>query len=211
MREFLTDLNRPVLSLEPLLLPCRVATFIVYDVSVCIESSLVPCNTMLQADVMIAGGSEASMTPLCFAGFCSMRAMVTTFNDDPGRASRPFDKDRAGFVMGEGAGVLILETEEHALARGATIYCEVLVLFYSALYIGEGVTLWYLARAIQCSIINGIWKGCFVEYRPIYIGIVVHEQSDITHETHNDFVRCCLLSHVRLSQRLPRQPNHDSG
>lgn len=78
-----------------------------------------------QADVMIAGGSEAAMTPLCFAGFCSMRAMVTSFNDDPTSASRPFDKDRAGFVMGEGAGVLILETEEHALARGATIYCEV--------------------------------------------------------------------------------------
>ncbi|CAN0097993.1 unnamed protein product [Hapterophycus canaliculatus] len=74
---------------------------------------------------MIAGGSEAAMTPLCFAGFCSMRAMVTSFNDDPASASRPFDKDRAGFVMGEGAGVLILETEEHALARGATIYCEV--------------------------------------------------------------------------------------
>lgn len=74
---------------------------------------------------MIAGGSEAAMTPLCFAGFCSMRAMVTSFNDDPEHASRPFDKDRAGFVMGEGAGVLILETEEHALARGATIYCEV--------------------------------------------------------------------------------------
>ena len=74
---------------------------------------------------MIAGGSEAAMTPLCFAGFCSMRAMVSTFNDEPSRASRPFDKDRAGFVMGEGAGVLILETEEHALARGATIYCEV--------------------------------------------------------------------------------------
>eukprot|EP00752_Nemacystus_decipiens_P003058 g2835.t1 len=78
-----------------------------------------------EADVMIAGGSEAAMTPLCFAGFCSMRAMVTTFNDDPEHASRPFDQDRAGFVMGEGAGVLVLETEEHALARGATIYCEV--------------------------------------------------------------------------------------
>lgn len=74
---------------------------------------------------MIAGGSEAAMTPLCFAGFCSMRAMVTTYNDDPSKASRPFDTERAGFVMGEGAGVLVLETEEHALARGAPIYCEV--------------------------------------------------------------------------------------
>lgn len=86
---------------------------------------------------MIAGGSEAAMTPLCFAGFCSMRAMVTTFNDDPSHASRPFDSDRAGFVMGEGAGVLILETEEHALARGATIYCEVKKYGYS-LPVGGG-------------------------------------------------------------------------
>lgn len=82
---------------------------------------------------MIAGGSEAAMTPLCFAGFCSMRAMVTTFNDDPSRASRPFDTDRAGFVMGEGAGVLIMETEEHALARGAPIYCEVQTKLYTRL------------------------------------------------------------------------------
>jgi 3-oxoacyl-[acyl-carrier-protein] synthase II len=77
-----------------------------------------------RADMMLAGGSEASITPLCFAGFAAMRAMVTTFNDDPLAASRPFDKRRAGFVMGEGAGVLLLETEEHALARGAEIYCE---------------------------------------------------------------------------------------
>lgn len=74
---------------------------------------------------MIAGGSEAAVTPVFFGAFCSMRAMATTFNDDPKRGSRPFDKDRAGFVMGEGAGVVVLETEEHALARGATIYCEV--------------------------------------------------------------------------------------
>eukprot|EP00611_Tribonema_gayanum_P025652 TRINITY_DN589_c0_g2_i3.p1 TRINITY_DN589_c0_g2~~TRINITY_DN589_c0_g2_i3.p1 ORF type:complete len:497 (-),score=181.45 TRINITY_DN589_c0_g2_i3:144-1556(-) len=78
-----------------------------------------------EADVMLAGGSEAAMTPLCFAGFAAMKAMVTSFNDDPHKASRPFDKDRAGFVMGEGAGVLLLETEAHALARGAPIYCEV--------------------------------------------------------------------------------------
>ena len=77
-----------------------------------------------EADIMIAGGSEAALTPLCFAGFCALTAMVTKFNDTPEKASRPFDKDRGGFVMGEGAGVIILETEEHALARGATIYCE---------------------------------------------------------------------------------------
>ena len=77
-----------------------------------------------EADMMRAGGSEAAMTPLCFAGFASMKAMVTAFNDDPLKASRPYDKDRAGFVMGEGAGVILIETEEHAKARGATIYCE---------------------------------------------------------------------------------------
>jgi 3-oxoacyl-[acyl-carrier-protein] synthase II len=77
-----------------------------------------------QADVVLAGGSEASITPLGFAGFSSMRAMCTSSNDSPQTASRPFDADRAGFVMGEGAGVLLLESEEHALARGATIYCE---------------------------------------------------------------------------------------
>ena len=77
-----------------------------------------------EADIMIAGGSEAAITPLCFAGFVSLTAMVTKFNDTPEKASRPFDIDRAGFVMGEGAGVIVLETEEHALARGATIYCE---------------------------------------------------------------------------------------
>ncbi len=77
------------------------------------------------ADVMVAGGSEAAVTELGYAGFCSMKAMSTSYNDDPARASRPFDKGRDGFVMGEGAGVLILETLEHAQARGAEIYCEV--------------------------------------------------------------------------------------
>lgn len=76
------------------------------------------------ADVMIAGGSEAAITPIGFAGFCSMRAMSTR-NDAPQQASRPFDKDRDGFVMGEGAGVCILESLEHARRRHARIYCEV--------------------------------------------------------------------------------------
>lgn len=76
------------------------------------------------ADVMVAGGSEAAVTELGYAGFCSMKAMSTSYNDDPTKASRPFDKGRDGFVMGEGAGVLILETLDHALARGAEIYCE---------------------------------------------------------------------------------------
>lgn len=83
-----------------------------------------------EADVMIAGGSEAAITELSFAGFCAMKAMSTLFNDEPERASRPFDKKRDGFVMGEGAGVLILETLEHALNRGAKIYCELVA--YSA-------------------------------------------------------------------------------
>jgi len=76
-------------------------------------------------DVIIAGGSEAAVTPLSFAGFCAMKAMATNFNDEPQRASRPFDADRCGFVMGEGAGVIVLERYEHAVARGAKIYCEV--------------------------------------------------------------------------------------
>ncbi len=76
------------------------------------------------ADLMLAGGAEASITELGMAGFCSMKAMSTR-NDDPKTASRPFDVDRDGFVMGEGAGVLVLEALEHALARGAVIYGEV--------------------------------------------------------------------------------------
>jgi 3-oxoacyl-[acyl-carrier-protein] synthase II len=76
------------------------------------------------ADVMIAGGSEAAITQLGYAGFSSMRAMSTR-NDEPQRASRPFDAGRDGFVMGEGAGVCILESLEHARRRGARIYCEV--------------------------------------------------------------------------------------
>jgi 3-oxoacyl-[acyl-carrier-protein] synthase II len=75
------------------------------------------------ADVMIAGGSEAAITPFAYASFCAMKAMSTR-NDTPEKASRPFDRNRDGFIMGEGAGILILESLEHAQARGARIYCE---------------------------------------------------------------------------------------
>jgi len=75
------------------------------------------------ADVMVAGGSEAAITPFAYASFCSMKAMSTR-NDSPQTASRPFEKNRDGFIMGEGAGVLVLESYEHAKARGARIYCE---------------------------------------------------------------------------------------
>lgn len=78
-----------------------------------------------EADVMLTGGAEASITRVGYAGFCNMKAMGTAFNEDPERASRPFDARRDGFIMGEGAGVLVLETLEHAVARGATILAEV--------------------------------------------------------------------------------------
>ena len=75
------------------------------------------------ADMMVAGGAELGSSPTSMAGFCSMKAMSTR-NDEPARASRPWDKERDGFVLGDGAGILILEEYEHAKARGARIYCE---------------------------------------------------------------------------------------
>ena len=79
-----------------------------------------------EADVMVAGGAEAAVCRVGMAGFCSMRALSTSYNDTPEKASRPYDKGRDGFVMGEGAGVLVLEEYEHAKKRGAKIYGEVI-------------------------------------------------------------------------------------
>jgi 3-oxoacyl-[acyl-carrier-protein] synthase II len=77
------------------------------------------------ADVMVAGGAEAGVCELGIAGFCASRALSTAFNDEPPRASRPWDADRDGFVMGEGSGILVLEEYEHARRRGATMYAEI--------------------------------------------------------------------------------------
>lgn len=78
-----------------------------------------------EADIMFAGGTEAAVSQAGVAGFASMKALCTDHNDDPAHASRPFDKNRSGFIMGEGAGIVVLETLEHAKARGAHIYAEV--------------------------------------------------------------------------------------
>lgn len=78
------------------------------------------------ADIMLAGGAESTICPIGIAGFAQARALSTSFNDQPEKASRPYDKDRDGFVMGEGAGVVVLEELEHAKARGAKIYGEVI-------------------------------------------------------------------------------------
>lgn len=109
------------------------------------------------ADAMICGGAEAAITPLSFAGFCSAKAMSTR-NDDPAHASRPFDIDRDGFVMGEGSGILILEELEHALKRNAKIYGEIVGYgmtcdaYHMTSPVPEGVGA---ARAIELALKDG--------------------------------------------------------
>src|ERR1035437_4556601 len=109
------------------------------------------------ADVMVAGGSEAAITQQSYAGFCSMKAMSTR-NDAPQKACRPFDKNRDGFIMGEGSGILILESLEHAQGRGARIYCELVgyAATCDAFHItqpdpeGKGLSL-AMKRALACG------------------------------------------------------------
>jgi len=118
------------------------------------------------ADVMVAGGSEAAITRLGFGGFCKMKAMSTN-NDNPQQASRPFDSGRDGFVMGEGAGALVIESLEHAQARGATILAE--LVGYGATCdayhitapdtTGEG-----LAKAVQVALADGGLESSAVDY-----------------------------------------------
>lgn len=119
-----------------------------------------------QADVVICGGTEAPITPLTIGGFAAMRALSTR-NDDPEHASRPFDADRDGFVAGEGAGMLVLETFEHAMERGADVYAEVAGFGASADAYhyaapdpeGEGVTL-----AIQRALADADLEAGAIDY-----------------------------------------------
>lgn len=141
-QQVLTLHNRGVRRVSPFLVPMMMINASAGQVAIrhglrgpnfCVSSACASANHAIGmafqqvrygvADVMIAGGSEAALTPVGLAGFCSARALSKR-NDEPERASRPFDKDRDGFVFSEGAGLLVLEEREHALARGARIYCE---------------------------------------------------------------------------------------
>jgi 3-oxoacyl-[acyl-carrier-protein] synthase II len=119
-----------------------------------------------RADVMFCGGTEAGITPVAVAGFAAMRALSRR-NDDPARASRPFDADRDGFVMAEGAAVLVLEEREHALARGATIHAELVGFGVSSdgFHITEpNPTGAGQARAVRAALADGGLEPADVDY-----------------------------------------------
>ena len=119
-----------------------------------------------RADVMFCGGTEAGITPVAVAGFAAMRALSRR-NDDPARASRPFDADRDGFVMAEGAAVLVLEEREHALARGATIHAELVGFGVSSdgFHITEpNPTGAGQARAVRAALADGGLEASDVDY-----------------------------------------------
>lgn len=119
-----------------------------------------------ELDLVLAGGAEAPITEIAFAGFCSMRAMSTR-NDEPSMASRPFDKGRDGFVIGEGAGIMVLETLAHALERGARIYCE--LMGYGATSDGYHITAPHpegegAAKAMMLALEDANVSPCDIDY-----------------------------------------------
>jgi 3-oxoacyl-[acyl-carrier-protein] synthase II len=136
-------LNKGPNRVSPMLIPMMISNMAAAQIAICLgpkgpnitvvtacasgTNAIGEAFKLLQrgaAEVVLAGGAEAPIVPIAMAGFCSMKAMSTS-NGEPQRASRPFDKNRDGFVIGEGAGVLVLETFEHAAARGARVYGEV--------------------------------------------------------------------------------------
>jgi 3-oxoacyl-[acyl-carrier-protein] synthase II len=117
-------------------------------------------------DAMITGGSEAVISPTCIAGFSSMKALSTR-NDEPQKASRPFDRDRDGFVVGEGSGILIIESRDHALERGAPIYAEITGYGMS----GDGYHMTSPApdgsgavRCMQAALLDAALDGSQIDY-----------------------------------------------
>lgn len=143
--EFRTLVNKGPKRVSPLFVPMMIANMAAGQVSMILGfqgpnmTTVTACSSANnaigeafhairegKADVMMTGGAEAAFVPIAIAGFGNMKALCEAFQDEPERASRPFDSQRAGFVMGEGGAMLVLESLEHALARGARIYAEVI-------------------------------------------------------------------------------------